>query len=239
MINTELPIPLHIQISTILDKKIRTGVYEGKIPSERELVEIFSVSRTTVRQAINKLAADGILKKIPGKGTFINKKKPIHKSLSNLNSLTETVEEMGMKPGSRLLCEKVIEKSEHNIEVFDAAVYKIERLRYADGIPIAIEKQFYPLDIGIRLTDYDLHNETIFDLLENEIGINLFEAEQFISTEDADERISDLLTIPKGSNVLTVERIITDQYGFPVEFYFGLYRPDMYVFRVKSRRNSY
>lgn len=95
--------PLHIQISIILDKKIRPGAYVEKISSERELVEMFSVSRATVRQALSKLAADGIINKVPGKGTF---RKPIHKSLSNLNSLSETVREMGMETGSRLLSKK-------------------------------------------------------------------------------------------------------------------------------------
>lgn len=238
MINTNLPVPLHIQISNILEEKVRNGTFEDQIPSERALMQQYSVSRTTVREAVNKLVNEGILKKIHGKGTFINKKPPIQEWLSELNSFTETVKNMGMVPSSKLLSSGKLDKDEHTISIFKHSIYTIERLRYADGKPIAIERHFYPLNIGLQLAEYDLNKETIYNLLENELGITLMEADQFISTEMVNKQLSGHLEIRADSYIINVERTIFDPNGSPIEYYIGQYRPDMYGFRVKTRRNT-
>ena len=72
MINSNNPIPLHAQIKELLRKEIHAKHYSDKIPSERELMDRFSVSRTTVREAVAHLVNEGLLEKIHGKGTFIS-----------------------------------------------------------------------------------------------------------------------------------------------------------------------
>lgn len=238
MINTNLPVPLHIQVSNLLEQKIKDGVYKEKIPSERELIEHFMVSRTTIREAVSNLVNEGILKKIHGKGTFINNKPPIQEWLYGLNSFTETVRNMGMEPGSKLLHSGKVNYGDHSIDVFNHSIYTIKRLRYANGEPVAIEKHFYPLNIGLQLEAFDLNKETIYSLLEDELGYTLFEADQLISTEAVDKEVSHLLKVPTHTNVLCVERTIFDPVGNPIEFYVGQYRPDMYAFRVRVQRNA-
>ncbi|WP_419892989.1 GntR family transcriptional regulator [Oceanobacillus kimchii] len=237
MINAELPIPLHIQISNQLEKQINNGTYREKIPSERELMELFSVSRTTVREAVSKLVKEGVLKKIHGKGTFISDKPPIQEWLSSLNSFTETVKNMGMTAGSRLLYAGEAKEAHKQINLFGENVYTIVRLRYANNTPVAIERHYYPLSIGINLQNFDLDKATIYDLLEQELSITLTEAEQFISTERVTREDAGILEILPHAHVLSAERVITDQYGRSVEWYKGLYRPDMYVFRVRTKRS--
>ncbi|MCZ2257697.1 GntR family transcriptional regulator [Sporosarcina sp. G11-34] len=236
MINSDLHIPLHIQISRILEKKIKEGIYKEKIPSERDLMDQFSVSRTTIREAVLRLVNLGTLKKIHGKGTFITKIPPIQQWLSSLNSFTETVQNMGMEPGSKLLKKGKVNKEHCSNNLIENDMYSIERLRFANKKPIAIEQHYYSLDLGLNLSKYDLESATIFELLENELGINLIEAEQFISTEIVDERSAYLLDVPLNTSVFSVERIIYDETETPVEYYKGLYRPDMYVFRIKAKR---
>ncbi|WP_456279033.1 GntR family transcriptional regulator [Bacillus sp. AK128] len=239
MINSDSPIPLHLQISQWLEKEIKKGIYDERIPSERELMERFSVSRTTIREAVSRLVNEGTLTKIHGKGTYISKKPPVHEWLSQLNSFSETVTNMGMKPGSKLLYSGEDIDSEQAADVFDQDhLYTIRRLRYANSTPIAIEKHYYRRDVGIKLTNYDLNTATIYDLLENQLGIVLSEAEQFISSETTNLHDSKLLEVMPNSSVLSVERIIYDQHGQPVEFYQGYFRPDMYVFRLKTKRKS-
>lgn len=238
MINNELHIPLHIQISLVLEEKIKEGVYTEKIPSERELMDQYSVSRTTIREAVLRLVNNGVLKKVHGKGTFIKEKAPINEWLSTLNSFTERVKNEGMEPGSKLLSSGIITEKDSLIEIFESDMYTIERLRYVDQKPVAIERHFYSVDLGLSLAEYDLDHATIFELLENELGIKLVEAEQSISTEIVDDRIAQLLNVPPNTSVLSVERIIYDESGIPVEYYKGLYRSDMYVFRIKNKRES-
>lgn len=74
MINNELHIPLHIQISLVLEEKIKEGVYTEKIPSERELMDQYSVSRTTIREAVLRLVNNGVLKKYTGRELSLRKK---------------------------------------------------------------------------------------------------------------------------------------------------------------------
>ncbi|MCT1904671.1 GntR family transcriptional regulator [Oceanobacillus sojae] len=237
MIDDTLYIPLHVQLSKSLEEKIKAQEFIEKIPSERELMDMYSVSRTTVREAVTKLVNDGLLIKVHGKGTYVNKKPPIQEWLSSLNSFTETVRRMGMVPTSKLLTVKKLSADKHGIEIFKEEVFMIERLRYADEKPIAIERHYYPLSIGERLSEFNLDKETIYDLLENELGIVLDEAEQYITTEIIEDHLAKYLEIPDGSNVLLVERTIVDDIGNVVEYYIGQYRPDMYTFRIKTKRN--
>ncbi|WP_040984690.1 GntR family transcriptional regulator [Oceanobacillus jeddahense] len=237
MIDETLYIPLHIQLSKSLEEKIKTHEYVERIPSERELMDMYNVSRTTVREAVTKLVNGGWLIKVHGKGTYVNQRPPIQEWLSSLNSFTETVRRMGMIPSSKLLTSKKLVADEQHISVLKNEVYMIERLRYADGKPVAIEQHYYPISIGKRLAEFNLDQETIYDLLENELGIMLDEAEQFITTTVIEEHLAKFLEIPKGSNVLLVERTIIDSKGNVIEYYIGKYRPDMYTFRVKTKRN--
>src|SRR5665648_439895 len=73
-INLKSPIPLHLQVKLILEDEIMKNQYDGKIPGEMELMKRFSVSRSTIRQALRTLVDDGLLEKQHGKGTFVSLK---------------------------------------------------------------------------------------------------------------------------------------------------------------------
>ncbi|MDF2856192.1 MAG: yvoA 2 [Neobacillus sp.] len=239
MIDTNSPVPLHLQLRDVIASEIRRGVYKEKIPSERDLMDRFLVSRTTVREAISHLVQDGMLEKIHGKGTFISQKTPVHEWLDSLNSLTHTVKKMGMEPDSKLLNSEIVSEPNHISELLQVdSLYTIERLRTADTIPFAIERHYYSKEIGMQLAKYDLEKSTIYDLLENNIGIELVEAEQFISCKEVSAEDAQKLEVPIGSSVLCVERLITNASGEPIEYYTSNFRPDMYVFRVKTKRKK-
>lgn len=239
LIDINNPIPLHLQLKDVLAGEINKGVHKEKIPSERDLMERFSVSRTTVREAISHLVQEGILEKVHGKGTFISQKPPVHEWLDSLNSLTETVKKMGMVPGSTLLKSEAVLGMNYVSDLLQTdSLFTIERLRTADSTPIAIERHFYSKEIGIQLAKYDLETSTIYDLLENNLGIELVEAEQFISCKEVSLEDAEKLDIQPGSSVLCVERLITDANDQPIEYYTSNFRPDMYVFRIKTKRKK-
>ncbi|MGE6896671.1 GntR family transcriptional regulator [Priestia flexa] len=233
------PIPLHVQLKNELEQKIREGHYKQKIPSEREFMELYSVSRSTVREAISQLVREGILEKKHGKGTFISLK-PIQDWLGTLSSTTDIIKRMGMTPGAKLISHGVVKPSE-NIQrlcEFDEA-YFIKRIRFADDIPIAIENQYYPLEIGMKLATYDINNGTLYDLLENELHIQFSEAEQIITSGHLSKEDSEYLDVSDYFNVLMTERITYDMEGNIVEYYEAAFRSDMYSFKMKlSRKNN-
>lgn len=234
--------PLHIQLREILREEIIKGTREGeKIPSERELIEKFQVSRTTVREAVSGLVNEGLLEKRHGKGTYITSSasRPIEDWLGSLNSYNEVIESLNLKPGSKLLYKNKVTRPQHiqnilNVDEF----YVIERLRFADDIPIAIEKHYYPLEIGMKLAKFDLEKEPIYKLLESSLGIVLAEANQSISSKLPTKKDANNLGISQSMSVLETERMTYDPGGKIVEYYKAIYRSDKYVFRINLKRGG-
>lgn len=230
-------IPLHIQLKKEIEEKIFTGQYTEKIPSERELIEEFYVSRSTVRQSISQLVQEGVLEKRRGKGTFVAVK-PINDWLGNLSSTNETVERMGMEPGAKLIRAEIKTLNAQLKEITGLEkAYHFKRVRYANRIPIGIERHYYPVELGKKLVKYDL-NKAFYNLLERELGVKTFEAEQIIKAVNPTKEDAELLHILESTSVLNAERKITDVDGHFVEFENAYYRADMYSFKIKLSRKS-
>lgn len=238
MLNSNNPVPLHIQLKQLIHTEIREGKYVDKIPSERELMDRFQVSRSTVRESINHLVNEQILEKVHGKGTYIRTKKMISDWLNSLHSFTETVKNMGMTPSAMLIAsENHVEDQAIQRKLNDSAIFTFTRLRMADEKPIAIERHYYAQSIGNQLQQYDLNASTIYDLLEQELKIVLVEAEQTIKVIPISEHDANFLNILPGTNVLCVERIIVGMLGEPIEFYRSVFHPKYYELKLKTRRH--
>ncbi len=236
MINSNNPIPLHIQLRKMVEKKISQGIYISKIPSERELMEEYNVSRSTVREAISQLVIDGIVEKRHGKGTYITRK-PVHYWLGNLISTTKSIENMGMKPGTKLIKHGIITVSDEVKEAINLAeAYLIKRVRYADDMPIAIETQYYPIEIGEKLSKLDIKSGTLYDLLEDEMNIQLHDADEVITSKPISKEDCKLLNIKENSNSLHLNRFVYDVNGDLIEYCIADYNPGMYAFHFKSQR---
>ncbi|WP_205599187.1 GntR family transcriptional regulator [Oceanobacillus halotolerans] len=231
-------VPLHLQLKNELEQKIYEGIYIGKIPSERELMDEYYVSRSTVRQSIDQLVREGVLEKKRGKGTFVALK-PIDDWLGSLSSTTETIERMGMDPGARLIESKIVTLSNHLREITGLAeAYYIKRVRYANHIPIGIETNYYPVEIGLKLANYDLNKESLYELLERQLDVNTYAADQIIKSAHLTKEDGALLNIPIRSSMLNAERKLVDVNGDFVEFENAYYRSDMYSFKIKLSRNQ-
>ena len=231
-------IPLHIQLKEKIEEQIRNGVYKDQIPSERQLMEEYQTSRSTVREAINLLVLEGILEKKHGKGTFVSLR-PLDEWLGHLSSTTETIRSLGMKPGAKLI--------EHYLTVPPAYVqevtgleeaYFIKRVRFGDDVAIGVETHYYPVDIGKRLVTYDLNDATLYDLVENELGIQFADAKQTITTGSMPEEDRIYLGVPDDAGILIAERIIQDISGRVIEFEKAYYRSDMYKFTIHLSRKG-
>lgn len=237
MLNSQNPVPLHIQLKDTIAREIANGKYVEKIPSERELMERFQVSRATVRESINHLVQEQVLEKVQGKGTFIKQRKTIHDWLDHLHSFTETIKRMGMMPSAQLL------KSDEHVKDPDKEhllqtnqVVSIARLRKANNIPIAIERHYYGQEIGRQLLKYDLNELTIYDLLEQQLNIPLVEAEQTIKVVPIEAMDAKKLDIEPNTNVLCVERQIYGLHGEIIELYKSIFHPSYYELKLKTRR---
>lgn len=166
--------PLYQQVMEDLKDDIERGKYPAgcRIPSEAELSQMYSVSRITVRRAVSELAAEGYLSKKQGKGTFVNRRKLIRKiyQKSEIQSFTETCAEDGRVAGAKVLGVEVVKAREGEREFLGlgegAELVHVKRLRTADGVPIMLENNFYPLEGFEFLLEADLSDTSIFDYVQ-------------------------------------------------------------------------
>ncbi|GIO23435.1 GntR family transcriptional regulator [Oceanobacillus sp. J11TS1] len=231
-------IPLYVQLKERIEKNILNGKYEDKIPSEREVMDEFYVSRSTVRQAINELVNDGVLEKRPGKGTFISLK-PINDWLGSLSSTSETIKRMGMEPGAKLIKAEQITLPSHLQKIIGSPhAFHFKRIRFANQTPIGIENNYYSLELGEKINKFDLNNITLYDLLELKLGIHTKQAEQNIRAGKVSNEDAVLLNVPRNTAILEVDRKLVDINDRFVEFEQAFYRADMYSFKINLARNN-
>lgn len=230
-------IPLHLQIRNSIKNDILKGTYTDKIPPEHELMEQYAVSRATVRRAIRTLTDEGVLESRQGLGTFVATR-PIEEWLGNLGTFFDIIGEMGLEPNIKVLQQGIVEAPQDAVKIFGGArLYETVRLRLANDTPVVLETQYYPLEIGERLSRFDLNNVSTYDVLETELGVSLWEARQTIGAiipSAAEKKLLGIGTEP--SCALLSKRLVQDHEGNPVEYEKSIYRADMYAFRLNLTR---
>jgi GntR family transcriptional regulator len=208
------------------------------MPTERELCQTYAVSRATVRQALGQLEIEQRIYRRQGKGTFVANSK-IEQRLQ-LMSHTEGMRASGITPSSKLIDVRRVAAGTDVGNRLDlpanAEVLRIERLRLADGDPIAIEVVFLSAErfdgISAELSD----SASLYQLLSSNYGVELASAEETIEAVLAEGRESGLLRCQPGMPLLMLSRRTLDTSGQPIEFVRSLYRGDRYRFQTGLRR---
>jgi GntR family transcriptional regulator len=226
---TEGPRPKHAQLRDLLaDLAAHELGPEAAIPSERELMTTYEVSRATVRKAIESLIADGLLTRIHGKGTFVAT--PRLESRLHLASFSQDMRRRGLEPSTRLLS---VELDEAPAEVAkalslssDALTWRVDRVRLADGEPIALENGWYPRDALPGLDRQDLGG-SLYELLSDVFGLTIDHAEQTLWGESADASTARRLDAPVNTPLLVFRRV-SYAAGIPLEYVVSRYRGDRY-----------
>lgn len=222
------PVPKYTQLRELLLSQIeeQLGV-DSLIPSERELCQKYGLSRMTVRQAVDQLVSEGRLYRVPGKGTFVARPK-IDMPL-RLVSFTADMRARGMVPGAVELDRRPVRAGAHLAKAFGleagAEIYVVERLRTADGEPMAIERSHIPAALAPGLLDRRL--TSLYDVLAAGYGIEFDAGEQTIEAAVVDPADAKLLDVPHGSAVLRMEQR-SYMGGVCGELVESLYRADRY-----------
>jgi len=232
--------PLYYQIEQALRRQIEEGrLTPGAAISERELSEQLGVRRMTTRAALNTLRDEGLILTERGRGTFVAEPKmDVH--TRQLLGFSEDMRRRGLTPSSRILDFRRYVPSELvrerlGLEAADE-VYEIERLRLADGIPMAWEICCLPVGLGIEVGREDLEQGSLYQIFEDAGGIRLLEADEVLEAACATRREAELLSITRRSPVLIVERTVRDIDLRPVEYVRSIYRGDRYQARIKLKR---
>ncbi|PWI44042.1 GntR family transcriptional regulator [Streptomyces sp. ICBB 8177] len=208
------------------------------VPPERTLAAEFDTSRTTVRQALQELVVEGRLERVQGKGTFVAKPK-VAQALQ-LTSYTEDMRAQGLEPASQLLDIGYVTADDRLADLLDirpgGRVLRIERLRLANGEPMAIETTHLSAKRFPALRRNLAKHTSLYTALAEVYGVHLAEAEETIETSLATPREAGLLGTDTGLPMLLLSRHSIDTTGEPVEWVRSVYRGDRYKFVARLQR---
>jgi len=237
------PIPLYTQVKENLRERILDGSYpaHAKLPAESELSTIFGVSRITVRQALSDLQKEGLIFKIPGKGTFVAKPKAFQQ-LTQLEGFGEAMSRMGYEIYNQVTSHKLIAAPPQVAQQLQLApgseVTEIKRIRHLNREPVSLELTYLPPAIGERLRKEDLATRDIFLILENDYGIALGSANLQIDATLADDTLAHALRIEQGTALLRIERLTHAADGTPLDFEYLYFRGDAFQYRLQIARRT-
>lgn len=240
MLDKHSTVPMYAQIESYLKARILTGGYRvgEAIPSERELTEQFGVSRMTVRQSITNLVTEGLLYREKGRGTFVTNEK-VEQPLSKLTSFTEDMFSRGMTPSNKLLGFERIKPTKEIIKKLHLSknqdVFEVTRIRYADDVPMAIERSFLPVHLMKELNEEAL-NESLYAFVEKDGTQVISHASQRMEAALVTSEDALLLQIELPSAIITIERISYLTNEQPFEIVHSTYRADRYKFTSEIRR---
>lgn len=224
-------IPLYTQLVSIVKRNISAGTLAtgDLLPSEAELCKTFDISRSTVRQAIGALEAEGLVVRKQGRGTFVAEPK-VRRRTENVYSFTSEISSMGMQPSSTLIEFEVIDPTPDIIKVLelnghDSKVYRFTRIRNVDDEPLILETSFYPQYIYPKLTRELLQTHSFYSLLY-EVGIVPANAIDSYEAVPMNRKESEMLNCKPGSCGFFVQRRTFTENGMCYEFTQSLMRAD-------------
>jgi DNA-binding GntR family transcriptional regulator len=229
-------VPRYYEIEQALRARIADLKPDSPLPSDAMLCEEFGVSRMTARNAVQRLVQEGIVYRVPGRGTFVAEP-PVHRQAGNLLSFTEEMRRRGRVPSSRLLGRDVREPGPAEASRLQLApgeaVIALRRLRVADDEPVAIEEAVFPAArIAALLQAADLEHASLHDTLVNGGHIPTMGRAR-LGAEAAGPDDASLLGVREGSPLLVEKRVIHDQDGRPLELCESRYAADRYGLDVQ------
>lgn len=225
--------PLYTQIANQIEVQIRNGkLCAGEqMENELDMAKRLGVSRPTLRRAFAELVARGLVTRRPSIGTVVLPT-PIDRPLT-IESLYDDLSREGRDPTTKVL---IVDRGPCPPELAArlgrdlGTMVRIERVRYADGRPLALLRNWLPIG-GPEVTTPMLQREGLYRILRNN-GVHPHLVDQVITCRTAEPGEADLLDVPRRSAVPMVRRTVFDRSGNFVEYGSHAYRADRYSFHV-------
>jgi GntR family transcriptional regulator len=232
-------IPLHVQAEHLLRTIIADPQYaNGKlIPNEVDLARQLAISRTTIRQALNKLVYEGLLIRKKGIGTKVSGSTVSSKS-NNWLSFSQEMKARGIPIKNFELHVSWMLPTEQIANFFeistDKKILKLERLRGKPEGPFVYFVSYFHPRVG--LTGDEDFKRPLYEILEKDYLVVANLSQEEISAIAADKFIAGKLEVEQGSPILMRKRFVFDQGERPIEYNLGYYRADSFVYTIESRR---
>jgi len=225
--------PRYFVIEQALRARVAAARPNDPLPSDAELCAEFSVSRMTVRQAVQRLVTEGLVYRESGRGTFVAAP-ATGRTAENLVRFSEEMRRRGQRPSSRVLDKRTRPATEAEATRLRitrrSKVVEIKRVRLADKVPVALEIAVLTGDCEPVL-DADLEGGSLHAALTS-LGRVPSLGQSSIGAAVADRKDAETLATPKGSPLLLEQRIIFDQRGVPLELTESRYVASRYSLEV-------
>lgn len=214
-----LAVPRYREIELALRARIATLRPGDALPSDAELCDEFGVSRMTAREAMHRLADDGLVLRIPGRGSFVAEP-PAHRRADRLLSFSSEMRRRGTVPTSVVLTRELRPARPRDAELLGLrigdVVVLLQRVRCADGRPIALEITTLVGETSPAVMAADLRVDSLHAVLAD-AGWQLRRGTATVGAEAATSQDARHLEVARGEPMLVERRVIVDGTGRPVE----------------------
>ena len=228
--------PLYSRFEELVRERIDAGDWlpGSVIPSERDLSTEVGLSRATTRKALDRLVADGLLRKEPRRGTFVAEPKTVFEALT-LRGFSAQALEAGASPASRLLrFERIVPPAQvaGRLEIPGTQlVYLIERLRTVDGVVVALHQSHVPMNLAPDLRQEDLETRSLYEVLASRHAIGIGHAQETLESSLATEYEALVLGVLPGAPMLLLNIRLSTTDGRPLEVVKVTFRGDRVTLR--------
>lgn len=226
--------PRYARIEQGLRDRIQSGELPpgAQLPSENDIVEQFAVSRITAKRVLNDLVKSGLAYRQQGRGTFVGQ--PKIREISGFTSFTEDMKSRGLSPSSKVL---FFDEIVSDIEVSrrlglkeDKRVYRLQRIRFADEKPVALETVYLPIRLCPELLKEDLERGSLYTVLRNKYHVYPAWADAEIESAPATQIDAQYLELKPGDPVLIARRLTYTRSFEVIETAHSVYRGDRFSF---------
>lgn len=201
-LNKFLSTPLYLQLKDSIKNAILNNVLKDKeqLPTEESICSIFNISRPVVRQAYTELLKEGLIYRIQGKGSYVNKKIMIPNLMYTVNGFANEVKQFGLVPESSILSIEIDQRDNlpFELQLLNIDFYLVKRIRKGSNIPLFLEYFYLPQDKFKNFEDQFMDNTSFTNLLRESYGYVELEVKTTMNAVLADGVLADLLEISEG-----------------------------------------
>jgi GntR family transcriptional regulator, N-acetylglucosamine utilization regulator len=233
--------PLYRQVEADLRARILSGrlAPSTRLPSEGELAVLYGASKITVRQALARLATEGLVSRQPGKGTFV-RSATLTAGSRMVSSYTEEMASLHLTAGSRVLRQELGKADETTAQrlgvELGTPVLVLDRLRLGNGTPVGVQRARILATFVPGLEELDLTDATLYGVLRERYGLVPSEAEEVFRVGAISSADAHLLEVPPRTCCFLVERVTLIDTK-PFEFVRSVMRGDRYQVRLGLKSN--
>jgi GntR family transcriptional regulator len=236
--------PLYAQLESYIKMQIKAAVAKpgDRMIPENDLCSLLNVSRTTVRQSMNRLVEEGLLVRYRGKGSFIADQK-LRRNINYMYNFTENIRSTGAVPSSVVLKNEVLTADQMLCEKLqlpknNKRVFFLSRLRCADNAPILYENTYIPYYLCEGIEHLDFSGKSLYQTLSNEYSLHLFHAVETIEAVIISGDNQKQLRCKRNMPGYKIQRLSYLESNYIFEYTTSITRADRCVFRLDLYKNN-